>query len=518
MVAQEWSGRRLISSVYFEPDEQGLDLFTSYLASINHEPVRLLVDLIEEEFRQVKIPLLSGQNRKQIVERNFVKFFRNSEYRLARSQARLKKERKEEVLLMMGLTNQYLLKPWLEIIDSTRTPLSGIVSVPLISENVVSQFKDENDCVILVSQQVPSNLRQSVFIKGKLILSRLVPIASFYQGEYANDVIRDVESTQRYLFSQRLIERTDVISVHIISNCHHLERLRAKTADDNYLDYHIHDINELLAGDKIMVTEEQDFSSALFCYQASKHLYVNHYAKASEKKYFYHHVGAISAKILAVLLLSSALALFVTSVVKAMLYESTIVEMAALEQKYKTRFNQLSESKIDSSTSTTTMQSVVQTVETIQQGYQLRPDEMMAQVSQHLSLFSGLRLKSLDWFVSKSADTEKADQVVWDSAGSTRSRSRRSTPRGKDLFEIVVLQGEFVDFDGNYRYALSAIDDLEDAMRVSGQYDKVEILKRPLSVEPENQLSGDAGARITKRGDSAEFAVRVVRKVKLDEK
>ena len=29
MVAQEWSGHKLISSVYFEPDEQGLDLFSA---------------------------------------------------------------------------------------------------------------------------------------------------------------------------------------------------------------------------------------------------------------------------------------------------------------------------------------------------------------------------------------------------------------------------------------------------------------------------------------------------------
>ena len=63
MVAHEWSGRKLISSVYFEPDEQGLDLFTAYLTSLKHEPIRLLIDLIEEEFRRIKIPLLSGPDR-----------------------------------------------------------------------------------------------------------------------------------------------------------------------------------------------------------------------------------------------------------------------------------------------------------------------------------------------------------------------------------------------------------------------------------------------------------------------
>ncbi len=90
MVAQEWHGRRLASSVYFEPDEQGLDLFSAYLRSFRNEPVRLLVDLIEEEFRQVRIPLLHGSDRQAILKRNFAKYFRTSEYKFAISQAKEK--------------------------------------------------------------------------------------------------------------------------------------------------------------------------------------------------------------------------------------------------------------------------------------------------------------------------------------------------------------------------------------------------------------------------------------------
>ena len=125
-------------------------------------------------------------------------------------------------MLLIGLTNEYLLEPWLKIIEDTRTPLSGIISLPLLSEEYTKTLKSESKAVILVSQQVPSNLRQSVFVDGKLILSRLVPIASFYQGEYANDVVRDIESTQRYLISQRIVERSELVEVHILTNKRHL--------------------------------------------------------------------------------------------------------------------------------------------------------------------------------------------------------------------------------------------------------------------------------------------------------
>ena len=132
MAAQEWAGTRLVSSVYFEPDDQGLDLFTAYLRSFRDEPVRLLVDLIEEEFRQISIPLLRGSDRQAILNRNYAKYFRTSEYKFAISQSVEKKTRKEEKLLLIGLTNQYLLEPWLNIIEETKTPLSGIISLPLV--------------------------------------------------------------------------------------------------------------------------------------------------------------------------------------------------------------------------------------------------------------------------------------------------------------------------------------------------------------------------------------------------
>jgi len=85
MVAQEWSGHKLQSSVYFEPDDQGLDLFAAYLRSFRNEPIRMLVDLIEEEFRQVRIPLLHGSDRQAILNRNYAKYFRTSEYKFSNS-------------------------------------------------------------------------------------------------------------------------------------------------------------------------------------------------------------------------------------------------------------------------------------------------------------------------------------------------------------------------------------------------------------------------------------------------
>ena len=474
--------------------------------------MRLLVDLIEEEFRQIKIPFLRGSDRQAMLKRNYAKYFRNSKYRYAVSQSIEKKTRKEEKLLLLGLTNQYLLEPWLNIIDDTRTPLSGIISLPLLAEDFVNHLETVNRVVILVSQQVPSNLRQSVFKDGKLILSRLVPIASFYQGDYATDVIRDLESTQRYLISQRIIERADIVSIQILTNRRHVEKLTIKCTEEGLSDYQVHEVNDILTKEKIEIADQQDFSSGIYCYFASKNMVINHYAQAKEKKYFRHHVTSMTLKALSIAFIAIGLGLATTSAAKSWIYNNTVAETALIEQKYKSKFNQLSETRIDSTTSTTSMQNIVQTVEAIQKKYLDDPEEMLALISQDVSLFSDIRIKRIDWFTSNMSDSEKADEVNW-----AKPKRKRSVPGQKPAkqgyFEVAIVEGEFLNFAGNYRYALSAVDDFEKAMTESDNYFSVEITKRPLDIESSNSLAGDAGVGKNNGASTAELSFRVVRDI-----
>ena len=513
MVAQEWAGKRLASSVYFEPDEQGLDLFSSYLRSFRNEPVRLLVDLIEEEFRQIRIPLLRFSDRTAILNRNFAKYFRTSEYRFAISQSVEKKTRKEEKLLLIGLTNQYLLEPWLKIIDETRTPLSGIISLPLLAEDFVKELKGEHRAIILVSQQVPSNLRQSVFVDGKLVLSRLVPIASFYQGDYASDLLRDVESTQRYLISQRIVDRSELVAVHILTNKRHFEKLTARCENESGFEFKIHEINQVLEQEKIVVPDEQDFSSALYCHLVSKRMTINHYAKSSERRYFMHHRAGLALRAASFVILALGFGFAAASAAKGWLYNETTFETSQLEAKYKAKYNQLSETRIDSTTSTTAMQNIVQTVEEIDQKYLRDPEEMFAMISQDVSIFPDIRVRKIDWFVTNVSDSDSAAGVNWKKADTRRERGKPRPQKG--YFEVAYVSAEFLNFDGNYRYALSAVDDLEKAMIESGKYFSVEITKRPLDIESDNQLSGTLVGGRDNATALAELEFRVSREVPL---
>ena len=138
----------------------------------------------------------------------------------------------------------------------------------------------------------------------------------------------------------------------------------------------------------------------------------------------------------------------------------------------------------------------------------------MIQISNDVSIFPDIRVTKFDWFVSNYSDTDKFGSVSW---GKAKPRSRkvdRSKPKPKKgYFEIALVEGEFLNFDGNFRYALSAVDDLERAMVESCKYYSVEITKRPLDIESDNQLSGNVGIVGQGRLGTAELAFRVVREV-----
>ena len=211
--------------------------------------------------------------------------------------------------------------------------------------------------------------------------------------------------------------------------------------------------------------------------------------------------------------LAVGMAMAATSAVKGWLYQQTITETALIEQKYKAKFNQLSENRIDSTMSTTSMQNIVQTVDVLRDRYLRDPEDLMVAISQDVSIFPDIRVKRLDWFVADYSDTENPKEIIWGKARKRKTTDRSKPKPVKGFFEVAVVEGEFLNFDGNYRYALSAVDDLYKTMAESGKYYSVEVIKRPLDIESDNQLTGNVGIGSYRATQVAGVAFRVVREV-----
>ena len=70
LVVYHWSRGRLRDSSVFTDDEAGIARFDAYLAAHPDTPSRLLVDVVEEEFREDRVPHVRANKRRGSVRIN----------------------------------------------------------------------------------------------------------------------------------------------------------------------------------------------------------------------------------------------------------------------------------------------------------------------------------------------------------------------------------------------------------------------------------------------------------------
>ena len=168
-----WNGKAFTGACAFEPDTRGLDKFEKYLQQTASMPTKLLIDVIEEDFRQEIVPHVGEKDRAAVVGRMLDRFYRSSkQFTYYEVIGREKTGRKDDRVLLGAITDPALILPWLDVISRTETPLAGIWTLPLVSKKILKLIGATKGPVMLVSQQVNSTLRQTFFRDGKMISSR----------------------------------------------------------------------------------------------------------------------------------------------------------------------------------------------------------------------------------------------------------------------------------------------------------------------------------------------------------
>src|SRR5918992_798235 len=76
-----WDRRHgLTESFAFDANETGLVHFSRYLRESPALPTYILVDIVEEEYRQETIPHLRGSDRQAVIKRKQARLFRGTPY------------------------------------------------------------------------------------------------------------------------------------------------------------------------------------------------------------------------------------------------------------------------------------------------------------------------------------------------------------------------------------------------------------------------------------------------------
>jgi hypothetical protein len=212
-----WVNGKFAGNYYFDPTDAGRDEFSHYLKKTPAVPARILVDVIEEDFRIETIPHTYGSDHKALVQRQIERYFRSSgRYVWHEFHGRETSGRRDDRVLLSALTNPDMLRPWLKQIAEAEVPVRGIWSLPLLSEKILSRLDAKSGNVFLISQQVSSNIRLSHFKDGKLISSRSTTI-NLEGTDYGHFITDQIEQTARYLANKRSIGFDEAINIHIIA-------------------------------------------------------------------------------------------------------------------------------------------------------------------------------------------------------------------------------------------------------------------------------------------------------------
>lgn len=206
--------------------EEGWESFNSLLIEHPHMPVAIAVDTVDELYRQDLLPRVHGPDRREMTERRLRQMIHHSLYRAALRQGSLKDDSHRDRYLMMGLTNQEIIRPWLDIVHVRETHLVGIWLLPALSIPLAQKFRLKRTRLLLVSEQT-GGLRLTYLEDGELRFSRLAPVDNDQYDNPLESYAEEIERTRQALVGQRLLARGEPLRTVLLDPLNTLSGLHA---------------------------------------------------------------------------------------------------------------------------------------------------------------------------------------------------------------------------------------------------------------------------------------------------
>ncbi len=493
-------GGRIADALQFPAGDEGLASFARYLAAAPFAPMTLLVDVVEEEYRQDTIPHVFGGDRRAVLGRKFARLFRGTPYWLALSQGREKDGRRDDRVLLAALTRPEVVTPWVAELLAHRVPIAGIHSLPVLSGELLKQLGAKGQNVLLISVQQASGLRQTFFRDGHLKISRLAAMPRPGTVPYASYVTSELDKLRRYLNSLALSSREGPLEVYLLSHGDMLAELEQECRDTDTEHYRLVDIAQLAKKLKIGVDASTPYSDMLFAQLLLDAPPREHYAQASETRYYKLHQTRLALLVASVLALLGGTAYSTLEFVEALNLKQQALDAAQKANFYQERFELARRGLPPTPVEPVDIKQAVDLVAVLN-ARRSDPLAWLSAVGAQLAQAPRIRLDEIKWLVA--VDPNRLPGI----ATAPEQPALAPDPRYAQ-YEIGVLRGEVTLFEGNYRAAIAHVDALAAALRTGTHAVQVEVLEYPLDLKQSSSVSG--AALETPAGQEARFALKLV--------
>jgi hypothetical protein len=497
----EWRGRTLCEPQTFSADAAGRAALAESLARDPFLVTDVLVDVIEEEFRGELAPHVVGRDQAALLRRRAEQAFRLTPYRRALVQGRQAGGGREDELLLSGLTNPELLRPWLEALSEHKVPVRGMYSVVQLCADLLKPLAVDARRALLITRQKHGGLRQTFFYNHKLKMSRLTPALHADPAQHAEQLLAELAKTQRYLSRLKLMERDDVLVVHCLGEGAELETLRETCRGTPTLQFRFHALSALPPRYAVAGATSDELYLRLLRQRRPR----ADYATAAERKYNAYRLARWSLHGLSAAALIGGIAWSGMNLIDARLmqeFDRTAVRLSDdLDQRYERVVAETPQTPV-------TPQDLRTGVELARAMLARRalPHAMMYALSGGLRDFPQIRVRSIEWIPT---DDPAALALEGEAPPSEPAPEQQSGPR--ELYQVAVVKAEIEGFEGDYKAAFALVNRFVETLRRQRDVTAVEALAMPLDTRPGASLQGVAG--LNKHGESAEFRLKAVLKV-----
>ncbi len=480
-----WVKGEIRESFQFDADDTGRFHFARYLQETPVLPTYLLVDVVEEEFRQDTIPHVSGSDRKSVLERKLARNFRNTPYVHYVLQGRETEGRKDDKVLFTALTNPGQIAPWIKLLEQNKIPLAGIYSLPLLSHKLLKHLEAKSPNMLLVSLGSTSGLRQTYFRDQKLQISRLAKLPRFGTTPYGPYVLAELEKLYRYLNNLRLLSREEPLDIYILAHGEMLVDLNNRIKDTGLRRYHLIDVATLsheLGVEGVLTTP---FSDYLYAHLLLTETPENHYGTQEETHYFTMHQLRVGLYAASLLLLFGGTTWSGYNFIRGISLKHQSIKSQQEKAYYQSRYEEAKKDLPPTAVEPENIKKAIEIVDTLLK-YKTTPFLMLSTISEALTRYPNIQIDGIEWIVDTDPN-KRLNQTI------ELEEGEDSIEKGNyDYYQIATIKGHLDPFDGNYRKAIGIVKRFANTLKNEKNVHYVKVESLPLDISPESRLTGEA--------------------------
>ena len=509
-----WVNNNIGNSYLFDASVEGFENFGRYLSEVANDPMYVLLDTPVEEYRLDTIPHVFGADRKALIGRKQDRAFRGTPYLYSEVQGREESGRRDDNIMLSAITSPDVITPWLKVLEANKIPVAGLITVPLLLQEIKNIVPDMQDNALVFSLQSIGGLRQSFFRDKSLKFSRLVKMPRYGTQHYPPILSEELDKIRRYVTTAHLADDKKPLDIYFFGNQELLTELGKEHINSAQVRYHLLDTGDLAKECGFEQQTETPFSDKYFIYHLLKNKCKNRFAGNKDLRYFQMNQMNKSLRVASFLFMMSGIIWGGMNVLEGLTYRQQKKSDAAKADFYQVRY-EVARERISALPVDPADLSTVVDAKNVLEKYQADPVDMFRLISKGLEAFPDIQISNIQW----SANTDPNYKSDGEDFKNTVVKRVQNVPGLGNIgdtetayinYQIAMFHAHLENFDGDYRKALATIDSFSTQMSQLDSVHEVSVLSLPLDIGSDASLQGSS----KKDATNANFSVRVVLGVK----